>query len=220
MSSDSLCLGERRKIGLFCPSAQVLRYSTITGALREIFGEDVYGVGGKLKGEAQVLTYGPRERVVKTSKLPLQIEFLTNASGEVYIDEMTAEKIEQQLKDNGEFLLWMGALKSKGFGRCKLKGGESLTSEELTCSLISLETRLPLFTKKYPLTEEELNKVREGEGTTHFLKEVFGIQRVVRPYFGYLFEPDKNRHSGNYVLSLFEGSLIEGPKFLGKDEKK
>jgi hypothetical protein len=219
LSSGCLSIGERRKIGLFCPSARVLRYSTITGALRDIFGREVYAFGKKIEGEAGILTYGPRERVAGMSRLPLQIEFLTNVSCEVFVDKESAEEIEEELKERREFWLYMGSLRSKGFGRCNLRKGEELSSKELSCSIIYLETRLPLSTTRYRATKNEISKMLEEGEPTKFLKEVFGIKRVIKPNLGYLFEPDEKRHSGNYVLSLFEESLIEGPRFLGKEER-
>lgn len=209
-----LCLGERTKIGLFRPCAQVLRYSTITGALRVIFGGKVYALGGKLQGKSEILTYGPRDRNIHISKLPLQIEFLTDVSGSVYIDEETSKKIDQEVEKNkdGKFSFTMGAFRSKGFGRCQLvRDGVADCSQSDTP--IFLSSRLPLFTREFPLDNKGLEEVRSG-GTTNFLKEVFGIKEVIKSYFGYLFEPDDNRHSGEYVISLFEGSVVKGPAFL------
>jgi hypothetical protein len=60
-----------------------------------------------------------------------------------------------------------------------------------------------------PLT---LPSPARGEGEIDVLKE-FGIREVLRPIYGYLFEPE-GIAGGKYVLALFEGSVVQGPRCL------
>jgi hypothetical protein len=44
----------------------------------------------------------------------------------------------------------------------------------------------------------------------------FGIEEVIKPIYGYLFEPTNNV-SGRYVRALYDGSVIKGYYFLVKE---
>lgn len=162
--SEALCMGERIKGGLFRPCCKTIRYSQISGALRKKFGANGihaagYLVDGNGYNKTEYLTYSPRNRVKGVSKIPLQIEFLTNVHGKVYV-----------LKDNSStdlphrFEIPMGALISKGFGLCKLKKVGMVEAEPPR--LGTLKTRIPLDKQ-----------------------EIFNIREVRRPVYGYLFEP-------------------------------
>jgi hypothetical protein len=189
--SDALCMGERTKGGLFRPCARTIRYSQISGALRKKFGRDeIHAAGYLVEGNGwnsiEYLVYSPRDKVRAVSKIPLQVEFLTNVHGKVYIleDDFTANLPQ-------EFEIHMGALISKGFGRCRLrKRRQGIEDKPIT--LGTLKTRIPL---------NRLN--------------IFGIAEkdIRKPVYGYLFEPTSPT-SGVYVLSLFEGSEVVAPEFL------
>ncbi len=198
--SDALCMGERTKGGLFRPCAKTvrndqvggpIRYSQISGALRKKFGRDeIHAAGYLIEGNGwnriEYLIYSPRDKVTSVSKIPLQIEFLTNVHGKIYIleDDFTANLPQ-------EFEIHMGALISKGLGLCRLKKHRGAV-EDKTRTLGTLKTRIPL---------NRLN--------------IFGIkeENIRKPVYGYLFEPTSPT-SGVYVLSLFEGSEVVAPEFL------
>lgn len=198
--SDALCMGERIKGGLFRPCTKTIhdnqiggpiRYSQISGALRKKFGAgEIHAAGYLVEGNGwnriEYLIYSPRDKARTTSKLPLQIEFLTNVHGKVYIleDDFTANLPQK-------FEIYMGALVSKGFGLCRLnKRRDGVEDKPIMPGM--LRTRIPL---------NRLN--------------IFGIKEesIKKPVYGYLFEPTSPT-SGVYVLSLFEGSEIVAPEFL------
>ena len=200
LTADHLCMGERLKAGTFRPCAQTIRYSQITGALRKKFGDekDLHAVGYLVEEEGfnqlEYLTYSPRDRSLNLSKLPLQIEFLVNVKGKVFLPVTdTVENLPE------EFDLTMGALLSKGFGRCKLAQKELISST-------SEKGRIP----QDPERDYVLN-VRLPEKYC----SLFGIRKVLKPIYGYLFE-SRGLTSGVYARSLFEGSVVIAPVFLLK----
>jgi hypothetical protein len=88
-----------------------------------------------------------------------------------------------------EFEITMGALRSQGLGRCTLTYQGKVESQ---VAQGHLNTRIPLD-----------------------VSNVFGVV-AMKPVYGYLFRP-LSQASGEYVLSLFEGSLVEGPDVLLKE---
>lgn len=231
-SSELLILGERFKKGQYRPVITTIPYSQITGALQAKFGNGKYNAESKqihacghflFKDEAEfrenhikTLTYSPRNRSIETSIIPIYTEYLHNVEGEVYLKEN--EDVKEILPHKGEISFWMGGLKSKGFGKCKLnfKGIDaSVDSREG-----ELNTRLPLLKLDdvdFEAGKEDIEKLVEEGKPTRFLHDVFGIKRVKTANFGYLFEPTSETE-GKYVLSLFEGSKVEAPGFLLKTE--
>jgi len=188
LTSEMLCMGERIKKGTFRPTVKTIPYTQITGALKAVFGDkDIHAVGHLIEGgkhnKVEYLTYSPRERKLETSKLPLTIEFLTGVLGKIYVLENDDTKEFPE-----EFEVYMGAMKSKGFGLCTLKRSNEIG--EIKPKPGILNTRIP---------EEHVDK--------------FGIRNVIKPVYGYLFKPTSET-TGVYVLSLFEGSQIVGPEFL------
>jgi len=186
--SDTLCMGERMKGGLFRPCAKTIRYSQISGALRKKFGaREIHAVGYLVEGngynKTDYLIYSPRDKASAVSKVPLQVEFLANVRGKVYVVENdSTAKLPQK------FEILMGALISKGFGLCRLNRRRTIEVEGAKPGI--LRTRIP-FDKQ----------------------ETFGIKNILKPVYGYLFEPTSPT-SGIYVLSLFEGSEVVAPEFL------
>lgn len=191
LRAGTLCLGERMKGGLFRPcSTRAIRYSSVTGALREYFGwSDLHAAGHFVKkaghNSVEYLTYAPGDDIIRVSKLPLTVQFLTNAFGYVII-KTSKDALPEA------FEVSMGAMKSQGFGRCRF---EHKGPAEMRVVRGRLLTRLPV----------------------HSAAE-FEIQEVVAPVYGYLFQPT-SPFSGEYVLSLFEGSEVYGPKCLVEEEE-
>ena len=88
----------------------------------------------------------------------------------------------------------LGALKSKGFGRCYLKFEKTIVPK--TVLIGKLKVRL----------YEEV------------LKE-FGITKIITPRVGYLFKPDKNDWTkGRWVKSIFEGTIVGSSPEIFVDE--
>ena len=193
--SPALCMGERTKGGLFRPCCKTIRYSQISGALRKKFGvNEIHAVGyleeGNGYNRTEYLIYSPRDRLRGISKIPLQAEFLTNVHGKVYVLE---NGFTSKLPE--QFEIFMGAFISRGLGLCKLKKVRIAETEPLRKGL--LKTRIPV------------DKI-----------EIFGIRRVKRPVYGYLFQPTSPT-GGTYVLSLFEGSEVIAPEiFISLSERR
>ena len=199
-----LCIGERMKKGTFRPCITTIPCSTITGALRAYLGrDDIIAVGFfnqayldqvDEQGWRRVGVYAPRDSVAGVSKLPLTIEYLTHFEGKVYV--LKTERLSEPLPNiplpNVPFR--MGAMKSVGFGRCQMVFDRTLEEEDL-----ERMKRGRLRSRVYAESKEDL--------------DTFGIGKVEKPYYGYLFKPTSPT-SGYYALSLMEGSIVEGPKFL------
>lgn len=80
--SDALILGERIKGGIFRPSCKTLRWSTITMALRKFLNSpEIHAVGVIDRYDSNYFIYSPTERVSEISRLPLQVEVLSNVKG-------------------------------------------------------------------------------------------------------------------------------------------
>lgn len=189
LTSEMLCLGERIKKGTFRPTIETIPYSQITGALKAKFGKDkdIHAVGYLIKPlNKDYLVYSPANRVGNLSKIPLIVEYLRDIRGKIYI--MKNSDTEDTLKNQEGFTIRMGALKSKGFGECKLFNKQLVNNSKPKPGI--LNTRIP----------KECS-------------DRFGIRNVINPVYGYLFKPTSET-SGVYVLSLFEGSEVVGPEFL------
>jgi hypothetical protein len=187
--ADALYIGERMKGNIFKPCINTIPFSQISGALNAKLGRTDFKAVGILAGNSEFnrtnyLTYSPRDRNSGISKLPLQVEFLSNVSGKVFIVENEASKYL-----SNEFEIFLGGLKSKGFGRCTLRHSKKIA--DITPKKGLLHVRIPL---------EE--------------KDAFYIREIKRPVYGYLFKPIPNTFTGNYVISLFEGSEVVAPSFL------
>lgn len=187
LTSPALCLGERLKAGLFRPcDTRTIRYSAITGALRQWLGGEVHAAGYFTQPPMiRYWVYAPRDRGTGVSKLPITVQYLAGVEGRVYLTPAVSD-IPRSLEFS------MGALKSHGFGRCRL---DLLGVVDSPTVRGSLRTRLP-----------------------EDIAPVFGVA-AVQPRYGYLFRPT-SATEGVYVRSLFEDSLVDGPACLvmeGKD---
>lgn len=152
-------------------------------ALRKWLGNhNIHAVGVINSCESDYFVYSPTERFTKVSKIPLQTEVLNNVEGRVYI----LKNDDLELPKN--FEIFLGALISKGFGRCNLKLEGKIENQLVRLGI--LNTRIPCRYKHY-----------------------FSIKSIKTPIYGYLFESTSDT-DGYYIKSLFEGSKIVGPDFL------
>jgi len=188
LTSPLLCMGETLKGSMFrACDTETIRYSVITGALRAYFGiQDIHAAGYLIKrndhNKPDYLVYSPQDHVTGASKVPITVQFLRDALGVVYVRK-------GPFSLPAEMEISMGALKSRGFGRCKLIL-KRVVEGRIQGQPRSLRTRIPLD-----------------------LRGEFDIRKVVRPRYGYLFRPI-SATAGVYVLSLFEGSHVIGPDIL------
>jgi hypothetical protein len=188
--SPTLCMGERVKGGIFRPcDTKTIRYSLVTGALRAYSGSVDLHAAGFLVDEhgynvVEHFTYSPRDRAAGTSKVPITAQYLAKVKGLIYVKNGCCP-----LPD--EFCVTMGALKSRGFGRCHLSHRRTVQAGDPV--LGQLRTRIPID-----------------------IIQEFDIRRVLKPIYGYLFRP-LSATSGTYVLSVFEGSEVVGPACLLKE---
>jgi hypothetical protein len=188
LTSKALCLGERTKGGLFRPTCRTIRYSQITGALRAWFGVELHAVGHLAEKD------GHNQSNTFTYAPRDRGQGISKVP---LIVEFLADVVGEVyiLDETGilpeSFEIEMGALRSQGLGRCRL------TFEGPAPNGVKrgrLNTRLPLR-----------------------LVDIFGVERVIVPVYGYLFRP-LSQITGEYELSLFEGSEIVGPAFLLQEE--
>jgi len=205
VTADKLCVGERNKGGRYKPTSDTLRYSQLVGALTSKFGDhDFHAVGHLHNYQKEFLSYNLRDRYSEKVKVPLKVQFMTKVKGKAFI---TCSNIFYELQK--DFYLNLGAMISKGFGECAFKFLKEIDIMELPVSVGILKSRIPIRAN----SDSELSDLIESGKTTEFLKSIFGIEKIIKPVFGYLFKP-VNQYTGYYELSLFEGSKIESHIFL------
>jgi len=199
LKARALAIGERIKGGTFRPCIETIPTSTLKGSFRDYFGlKDVLAIGFLREGTYQkdIFTYAPFDAFLGTTKLPISLEYLKPTNGtraveaDVYVVKNKA--VELLVKDVPTELS-LGAFKSKGFGKCELR------------YISEIEPNLKVGYLKGRLLENEC--------------DAFGIIKVIKPCYGYLFYPT-SEVSGVYKTALFEGSIIEGPEILIKEEYK
>jgi hypothetical protein len=184
LRADTLCLGERTRGGTFRPCASVFSYTTLAGALTEVLGSagTIHAAARFLSpvvgSNREILTFAPRDRVSGVSTIPLQVEYLVDVVADLFILESDATR---QLPK--AFSFSMGAMRSKGFGRCLAERiGEDPAGNPRQGRLC---VRLP-----------DLPEIRQA-----FRMNVPGNSDLK---MGYLF----NASAGTYIRSFFEGSAV------------
>lgn len=197
-NSEMLCIGERVKKGTFKPCITTIPCSTISEALNaHLEREDIFALGffddkylsemDKRKKRGLMVT-APKDSVLLVSKLPLTTEYLIEAKGKIFIKALKG--LNETLKKHPNFQ--MGALKSKGLGNCYVEFKRVLEEEDLKPVEGKLKTR-----------------IYEDKDTLAIL----GIKEIFKPIYGYLYKKT-GPVSGYYQRSLFEGSVLRGPKFI------
>ncbi len=199
IETQAIAIGERIKGGTFRPCLETIPTSTLRGSFKDYFGlTDVLAIGYFRENTYQrdIFTYAQVDTFLGTAKLPISMEYLKPADGTRAVEAdiyLVKNKTAESLVIMYPTEISMGALKSKGFGRCKLTyRGEANPNSKLGYL-------------KGCLLEDEC--------------KAFGIKRVIMPCYGYLFYPT-SEISGVYKRGLFQGSIIEGPEILiGKEYK-
>jgi hypothetical protein len=191
LTADALYLGERPKGEIFKPCIRTIPFSQITGALNRAFACLNFKAAGHLRKDGEhnqvhYLTYAPRERVANFSKVPLQVEFLSEVQARVFILANDAARVLPK-----QFSLALGGMRSRGFGNCRM-------------------TLTLAHDKRNPITGFLLTRIPLNELGS------FDIKKTLSPRYGYLFQPEPGTYTGCYVKSLFEGSVVVGPEFLLK----
>lgn len=199
LKTQAIAIGERIKGGTFRPCIENIPTSTLKGSFRKHFGlTNALAIGFFKEGthKKDIFTYAPFDACLGTAKLPISLEYLRPADGtkaveaDIYVVKNGATKV---LIKSTSTEIFLGALKSKGTGRCGLRYvGE-------------VKPDLKIGYLKGRLLEEECSS--------------FGITKVIKPCYGYLFYPT-SEVGGVYKRALFEDSIIEGPEILVKEEYK
>ncbi|MEG8946755.1 hypothetical protein [Rosettibacter firmus] len=197
LTTPAIAIGERIKGGTFRPCIETIPTSTLKGSFRSYFGlTDALGIGffRKETYERDIFTYAPFDAFLGTAKLPISLEYLRSASSKEAVEAdifIVKNDATEQLIRSLPTEISLGALKSRGFGRCKLRYIGEVKSKNKVGYL------------KGRLLEEEFRD--------------FGITKIIKRRQGYLFYPI-SEVSGVYKKALFEGSIIEGPEILIKEE--
>lgn len=189
---DSIIIGERVKGGVFRPCLDTIPASTIEGALRHYFGSSVPAVGFFEEGsyEFDEFTYSVTDKSLLTSKLPLFSEYLKPKSIGKIKAKIFIPKENNISSPKKSSVFYMGALKTKGFGRTEIR------------EIKEIGTEIKQGILKVRLYEEEKDKFRVT---------------VISPVYGYLFKPDAYAIGGVYKRALFEGSLVRAPEVFLKE---
>lgn len=207
-TSQLLYIGERIKKGTFKPSISPiaskykgagkldnvlpLPYSTITGSLQSLLGENknIHAIGKITKYKKGYMVVAPYDSALNTAKLPITIEYLSDIRGKIYIKE-TDDFNSPDLMGK-EFHI--GGLKSKGFGNCEI-----LSRHIFEPKRTNGEGR---FLSRIYYEDDILQQ--------------FGMfkENIIKPYFGYLFKKT-SMFDGYYQKSIFENTIVRnGYDFL------
>ena len=190
---DSVIIGERVKGGIYRPCLETIPSSTIRGAFKNCLGLEINGVGIFVKDTYQIkdFVYSVKDKFLETAKMPFVTEYLSpkgnsKIKAEIYI--VKNDEISSELFKGLEF--YLGALKSKGFGKTKVIKPEEI-SPDIKQGFLNVR-----------IYENECDK--------------FNIT-VLSPIYGYLFYPT-DIVSGIYKMALLENSLVKAPEIFLKEE--
>jgi hypothetical protein len=189
----SLIIGERFKRAVYRPCIDSIPSSTIAGFFRENLGvQDAVGIGriDSASYQRRHVVASLFDNALDGVSMPIETECLVPRNGTVRASLFLLWHDDLDfLKTVKDLPIAMGAWRNKGFGRGTLSF-HGLVDFRVTA--VELRTRL-----------------------TERAASALGIRRVVAPVYGYLFEPTGTA-IGRWVRSLFEGSVVEGPDFLGE----
>ena len=199
LEADTLCLGERIRGGLFRPCLKVFTYTALVGALKARFPHPfrkIHAIGRFLRDGPNAnllesITFSPRDRSREVSIVPLIIEYLANVKVEVFI-----LKNDFTISFPEHFTLHLGAMKSKGFGQCRM-------------------SRIGELPRSNPKPGVLAARIPDSQQVL----EAFGVLKVISPVYGYLFQPGTGG-TGHYVRSLFEGTRTVADPVLLKSQEE
>lgn len=188
LEANLLCMGERIRGSIFRPCLDVFTYTALVGALKARFPHPtrrIHAVGRFINKRRDMLVFSPRDRGRGVSVVPLEIEYLTDVEADLFVEhnDFTATWPEA-------FILRLGAMKSKGFGECRI----SKTGE-------------------YKPEEPQEGKLAIRIPDDEKVKQALGLAGVRSPVYGYLFHPDRGG-TGHYERGLFEESDVLADPFL------
>jgi hypothetical protein len=190
---ESLIIGERFKREIYRPCLETIPSSTIAGFFRENLGlMDAMGVGIFQPGsyERRWTVGALTDKALQGASLPIETEYLAPVNGlikaSIYLVWNGPESCLASVRDMS---VVMGAWRYKGFGRGRLSFRMVFDPPIVP---VTMKTRL-----------------------TAKAAAALGVRRVIAPVFGYLFE-STGPLTGHWTRSLFEGSVVEGPEFLGE----
>lgn len=178
--SKALHIGDRYKGGIYKPTVDYIRATTVTFALRKIMGDNsIYAFGKEINGLKKIMVRNPVDRESRTGRAsgdrgPVHIEYFEDANGEIYVNKDIGDRVE----------LVLGGFKSIGFGVTELtKVGE-------------VDSRVG---KGYLATVVPIQWSDE-----------FEIRREIAPIYGYVFMPDditggryvKSLMPGSYIAGI------------------
>jgi len=192
---NSIIIGERIKGGVFRPCQTTIPSSTIEGALKHYLGLDIKAVGYFVEDtyKIQELTYSVKDKMLQTAKMPIFANYLAPKDKKILADIFIVKDNSFSIDLFNGLTFRMGALKSKGFGKCKVA---EIKEEE------------------YQIVQGLLKvKLFENEA------ESFNIT-AISPIYGFLFRPDKYSIGGKYKRALFPDSLVKAPKILLKEKEE
>lgn len=200
LKADLLCLGERIRGSVFRPCLDVFTYTALVGALKARFPHPcrkLHAVGrfipnGPGSNKPEIMIFSPRDRSREISVTPLEIGYLANVNAEIFI-----LKNDFTVKFPDEFLFRLGAMKSKGFGQCYM-------------------TRIAEVSLPHP-KDVKKGKLNVRIPDDQQILNELGIQEVISPIYGYLFQP-KTGGTGRYIRALFQDSYVKANPILLNEE--
>ena len=129
---ELLCIGERIKKGTFRPCLKkAVPFSSLVGALHGALGlpysVDLYAAGYIDNPESsppkiEYIVTAPTDAAIGCVKspAPITIQALRGVTAQIFI-KLSSDEIKRSLEDAGaSFDITLGAMKSVGFGRCRL----------------------------------------------------------------------------------------------------
>ena len=202
LTTMAVAIGERVKKGTFRPCIETIPTSTLMGCFHEHFGlRNLTAIGFFEENcyQKKLHTYAPFDSAIGTAKLPLVMEYLAprdgigSITGNIYV--ASSDDSSRIFNNSRDYLVSLGALRSKGFGQLRLRFEEEV--------------------QPMPRVGYLKGNLRESDASA------FGIdleEDIISPNYGFLFRPDVHRISGQYERALFAGTILEGPEFLIGDE--
>jgi len=197
VKSKGIIIGQRIKGGVFRPVIDHIPSSTVEGMFRNILNINVKGFGIFNEYEIREFTYSVRDKMLNFSKMPITTQYIKTNGGKIYIlkEDQKTELIENLVGKT----MYLGGLKSKGFGKIKIVGVNEVDEGKL----ISIQGKLV---------------------ANIYLEYVDPFEiKVISPIYGYLIKGTGFLGNGlyrnlKYIKSLMKNSIVKAPKILIEEE--